>query len=66
MIVEKSKYEKSKGEVYFFRFRPEIPFLGKTGLKKNKNASLSLNLAPTLIAICRNQWWCYHFLQTWF
>ena len=42
----------------FFRFRPEIPFLSKIGRKKIKIVSLSWNLVPRLIRICKIQWWC--------
>ena len=48
--------------VHFFYFRPEKPFLGKSG-QKIKTLSLSWNLVPRLIWKWGIQWWwCLLFL----
>ena len=48
LYLDQFKYTKLDGGVHFVYFRLEIPFLGA-------------NLAPTLIRICRIQWWCLPF-----
>ena len=39
---------------FFFYFRPEVPFLGKFGLKR-ENCQFSWNLVASLTRICRVQ-----------
>ena len=41
--------------VHFFCFKPEKPFLGKSG-QKNKNCQFKLNLVPRLVWIIGIQW----------
>ena len=43
-----------------FSVLPETPFLGKLG--RIKIVSLSWNLLPRPVRICRIQWWCSRFL----
>ena len=50
-------YRPPCGKVQIFCFRPDIPFLGKFH-PKIRIVSLSLNLWPTLVRICRIHWWC--------
>ena len=45
----------------FFVLEWKYPFWANL-VQKIKIASLSWNLAPTLIRICRIQWWCLFFL----
>ena len=42
----KIKYAEFNGDVHFFLFRSEIPFLGKFGPKKSKLSVLKLDTMP--------------------
>ena len=55
--LDKFKYAEFNGDVHFFPFRQEIPFLGKFD-PKNRIVSLRWNLILRLIRICRIQWSC--------
>ena len=57
MYLDWFKYAEFNVGVHFCYFRPEEPFLGKFG-PKIKIVSLSWNLVPRLIWICRIKWWC--------
>ena len=49
------EYLEFNGGVHYSCFQLKVSFLGKVG-PKNKIDSLSLNLIPRLIGICRIQW----------
>ena len=58
--TSKFEYAEFIGADHFFYFRPETLF-GQIWFKKSL-VSLSWNMVPTLIQICRIQWWCSLFL----
>ena len=67
-LLGRKKYEKAKSDehppkMWIFSFRLKTPFLGKFG-PKIKIVSLSWNLVPRPIRICRIQWWCSLFLPS--
>ena len=51
------KFSGFKRQCWLFQFRPEMSFLGNL-VPKIKIISLSWNLIPILIGICRIQWCC--------
>ena len=56
MIADQFEYAEFNGDVHFFCFRTEIPFLGKFA-PKNQNYQFELKFGTCTNLNMQNQWW---------